>query len=140
MSYVSLERFFKKLMGRSDIDDALRRLDVLIQEEHRMAAAQGLRATHRVDELVIEIQHDVQGVDERVRGVDERTQGVDERMQGVDDRVKDGGDKIDVAIDGTHLLFACHCIHSPLSSFATRYAANQGRTSASSNPHKRSEA
>ena len=43
-----LERFMKKLVGRSDIEDALRRFDKLTQEEGRMAAAEGLRATHAV--------------------------------------------------------------------------------------------
>jgi len=38
----------KKVVGRSEIDDALRRLEKLAQEEHRMATAQGLRATHGV--------------------------------------------------------------------------------------------
>ncbi len=42
------ERFLKKLTGRSEIDDALRRLDKLTQEEHRMATAQALRATHDI--------------------------------------------------------------------------------------------
>jgi len=42
------EKFLKKLAGRSEIDDALRRLDKLTQEEHRMATAQDLRATHGV--------------------------------------------------------------------------------------------
>ncbi|KAF8487531.1 hypothetical protein DFH94DRAFT_678537 [Russula ochroleuca] len=41
-----IKRFLKKLVGRSDIEDALRRLDKLTQEESRMAVAQGLRATH----------------------------------------------------------------------------------------------
>ena len=45
-AYCSLERFFKKVAGRSDIEDALRRLDKLTQEEHWMTSAQGLRATH----------------------------------------------------------------------------------------------
>ena len=40
------EKFFKKVARRSEIDDALRRLDKLTQEEHRMATAQALRATH----------------------------------------------------------------------------------------------
>ena len=42
------EKFLKKVAGRSEIDDALRRLDKLTQEEHRMATAQALRATHGV--------------------------------------------------------------------------------------------
>jgi hypothetical protein len=52
------------LMGRTDIKDALGRLDRLTQEEVRMAAAQGLKATHEVDDKV-------QAVDDRVREVGE---------------------------------------------------------------------
>jgi hypothetical protein len=55
----------KKLVGRTDIEDALNRLDRLTQDEVRMAAAQGLKATHEVDDKV-------QGVDNKVRGVDDK--------------------------------------------------------------------
>ncbi len=46
------ERFLKKVAGMSEIDGALRRLDKLTQEEHRMATAQDLRATHSVRDKV----------------------------------------------------------------------------------------
>ena len=36
----------KKLVGRRDMEDALKRLDKLTQEEARMAAAENLRLTH----------------------------------------------------------------------------------------------
>ena len=42
----------KKLVGRTDIEDALVRLDRLTQDEVRMAAAQGLKATHDVDDKI----------------------------------------------------------------------------------------
>jgi len=45
-AHCSIERFLKKVAGRSDVEDALRRLDKLTQEEHRMTCAQGLKATH----------------------------------------------------------------------------------------------
>jgi hypothetical protein len=48
----------KKLVGRTDLEDGLGRLDRLTQEEARMAAAQGLKATS--------------GVDNRVKGVDDK--------------------------------------------------------------------
>jgi hypothetical protein len=51
--YRSLERSVKKLVGRANIEDALRRLDKLTHEEGRMAAAQSLRATHGVGERVM---------------------------------------------------------------------------------------
>ena len=46
------EKFLKKLVGRKDIEDALKRLDRLTQEEARMAAAQILNLTHTVDNKV----------------------------------------------------------------------------------------
>jgi len=49
----------KKLVGRTDIEDTLGRLDRLTQDEVRMAAAEGLKATHEVD-------NKVQGVGDKV--------------------------------------------------------------------------
>jgi hypothetical protein len=42
----------KKLLGRNDIDDALKRLDSLTIEEARMAIAEILKVTNRVDNKV----------------------------------------------------------------------------------------
>ena len=44
----------KKVAGRSDLEVALRRLDKLVQEEHRMTSVQSLRAMHDVGERVID--------------------------------------------------------------------------------------
>ena len=46
-------------MGRAGLEDGLRRLDRLTQEEILMAASQGLKATHEVDRKV-------QGVDDKI--------------------------------------------------------------------------
>ncbi|KAH9061943.1 hypothetical protein EDB87DRAFT_1821504, partial [Lactarius vividus] len=40
--------YFRKLLGRTDIEDALRKLDGLIQEEVRMAIAQTMKATYEL--------------------------------------------------------------------------------------------
>ena len=42
----------RKLLGRNDIDDALKRLDTLTMEEVRMATAETLNVTHSVDDKV----------------------------------------------------------------------------------------
>ena len=47
-SRVSSGLFARKLLGRTDIEDALKRLDSLIQEEVQMAIAQILKATNEV--------------------------------------------------------------------------------------------
>jgi hypothetical protein len=42
----------KKLLGKNDIEDSLKRLDTLTQEEARMATAEVLRVTHSVNDKV----------------------------------------------------------------------------------------
>jgi hypothetical protein len=42
------ENFLKTLIGKKDLDDALKRLDKLTQDEARMAAAEILKFTHIV--------------------------------------------------------------------------------------------
>jgi hypothetical protein len=45
----TVEKFLKKLLGRNDVEDALKRLDKLTQEEARMAMAEMLKITRGVD-------------------------------------------------------------------------------------------
>jgi archaellum component FlaC len=108
------EKYLKKLMGKNDIEDALKRLDRLTQEEARMAAAQLLKVMNTINSDVREIADNVLVVDERVAGVDDRVAGVDEhvasvdervagvndRVKDVDDRVKDVDDKLVAVLDG----------------------------------------
>jgi hypothetical protein len=73
------------LIGRVDIEDALKRLDKLTQEEARMATTQLLKATR--------------GVDDRVRGVGDQVAGVDGRMNAIDGKVAR-------IIDGTRIIYS----------------------------------
>jgi hypothetical protein len=59
----------KRLIGRTDMEDALKRLDKLTQEEGRMAIAGNLMATHAVDEKVRRIDDRVTSVNDRVAEV-----------------------------------------------------------------------
>jgi len=56
------EKYLKKVVGISDMEDALARLDQLTQEEVRMAAAQGLKATHAVHDEVKSVDDKVQQI------------------------------------------------------------------------------
>ena len=98
-TYGWLEKYVKKFVGRADIEDAMGRLDRLTQEEVRMASAQGLKATHDVDEKVHAIDDKAQSIDNKVQVVDDKVQGVDDKVQGVDDRMRDVDDKIDFIIE-----------------------------------------
>ena len=46
----------KKLIGKKEMEDALKRLDKLTQDEARMAAAEILKLTHVVDNKVTSLQ------------------------------------------------------------------------------------
>jgi len=67
-----------RTVGKSGIEDALRRLDKLTQEEVRMATAQLLEITH----------------------------GVDDKLKGVDDKVKDVSDGVKLVLDGARDIFS----------------------------------
>ena len=47
-----LEKFGKRLIGKTELEDALKRLDRLAHEEAWMGIAQNLKATHDVGERV----------------------------------------------------------------------------------------
>ena len=68
-----LEKYGKRLIGKTDMEDALKKLDDLTQEEARMMIAENLRAMHAVDESV--------------RGVTERVVSVDDKVENVNDKV-----------------------------------------------------
>jgi len=77
------EKYLKKLIGKNDIEDALKRLDRLTQEEARMAAAQLLRVTSVIDNGVREVSDNVFVVNNRVAGVDGRVKAVDDKIDQV---------------------------------------------------------
>jgi hypothetical protein len=97
------EKYLKKLIGKNDIEDALKRLDSLTQEEARMAAAQLLKVTNTINDRVGGIADNVLVVDNRVAGVDEHVAGMDERVAGVVDRVT----CVDARVAGVDDRVAC---------------------------------
>ena len=97
------EKYVMKLFGkRTDIEDGLKRLDSLTQEEAQMAAAQVMKATHAVDETgrVMGVADIAVCVDNRVAGVSGQVQGVSGQVQGISDQVQGVNDSVTVAMDG----------------------------------------
>jgi hypothetical protein len=64
-----IEKFGKKLIGKTDLEDALKRLDKLTQDEARMATAEVLRATHAINERVLAVDDRVASVGNQVAEV-----------------------------------------------------------------------
>jgi len=98
----------KKLVGNTEMEDRLRKLDRLTQEEARMAAAENMRITRSVEGKVMGVDDKVKDIDEgvqyvrsgvedvgkKVQGVDDKVEGIGKRVQGVDDRVEDVGKSV----------------------------------------------
>ena len=72
------EKFFKKLVGRKDVEDALQRLDQLTQEEARMAAAETLTISCGNNDNVKDASQKVQSVDAKVASVDHKSGSVNQ--------------------------------------------------------------
>ena len=69
------------------MEDALKRLDRLTQEEARMAAAENLKATCTVDKRLQGVADTVIAMNTRVADVDQ-VAGVSNQVASVDDQVK----------------------------------------------------
>ncbi|KAH9169397.1 hypothetical protein EDB89DRAFT_2099004 [Lactarius sanguifluus] len=97
----SAKRFLKRLAGRTDLEDAVKKLDRLTQEEARMALAEVLRITHSVRDEVEVVDGKVVDVGDKVQRVDEKVQiAIDgARLQG--DNGDDERSKIDYSTDGS---------------------------------------
>ena len=72
------EKFFRKLAGMADLENALKKLDRLTQEEARMANAEVLRLAH-------DIRDGIKIVDGKVEQVGSKVQCVDDKVQVVID-------------------------------------------------------
>jgi hypothetical protein len=81
--YATSEKYLNKLVGRTDMEDALARLDKLTQDEVRMVAAEVLKTTHGVDDRVAAVDDNVRVVRNEMQGVRKQVQAVDERVNTV---------------------------------------------------------
>ena len=88
------EKFFRKLAGMAELEDALNKLDRLTQEEARMAHAEVLRITHS-------IRNEVKIVDGKVDRVEDKVEEVGGK---VGSQVQSVDEKIQVVIDGARGL------------------------------------
>ncbi|KAN0139438.1 hypothetical protein V8E53_002939 [Lactarius tabidus] len=92
----SAKKFLRRLAGMVDLEDALKKLDRLTQEEARMAHAEVLRTTHS-------IRNEVKIVDGKVERVEDKVEGVGDKVEEVGDKVGDKvqcvDDKVQVIID-----------------------------------------
>ena len=82
------EKFLKRVVGWTDLEDGLKRLDKLIYEEIAMANAEQLNITCNIDNRVTEVDQVVRRVDENVLAVQSQVEIVNDNIQVVDDKVQ----------------------------------------------------
>jgi archaellum component FlaC len=81
-------KYFKKLLGMKDIEEALQRLDKFTQEEARMAATEALSITRGISDKVNDVDERLEGVDGKIQSVDVKVEGIDEKVLGVDSKIQ----------------------------------------------------
>ena len=81
----------------ADLEDALKKLDRLTQEEARMANAEVMRIAHSIRDEVKIVDGKVEGVDGKVDAVGDKVEDVGDKVEGVDEKVQ-------VVIDGARGL------------------------------------
>ncbi|KAI9438088.1 hypothetical protein H4582DRAFT_1852824 [Lactarius indigo] len=91
----SAKRFLKKLTGRTDLEDAVKKLDRLTQEEARIALAEVRKITHIVHDDVKVVDGKVEGLDDKVDDMSNRVEKMGDKMDDIGDKVDDMGDKVE---------------------------------------------
>ena len=89
------EKFLRKLAGKNDLEDALRRLDRLTQEEARAVLAENLKVAQNVRDEVKVVGGNVERVEDKVEVVGEKVDDVGEKVDDVGEKVDDVGEKVD---------------------------------------------
>jgi archaellum component FlaC len=83
------------MVGNTDIEDSLQRLDKLTQEEARMASAELMKISHGIDDKLVGVDEGVKGIDERVQEIKGDVRNVGSKAEDVNDRVQGVKHKLD---------------------------------------------
>ena len=73
----------------ANLEDALKKLDRLTQEEARMALAEVLRIAHNIRDEVKVVDGKVENIGDKVQGVDDKVQVVIDGARGLSSRLLD---------------------------------------------------
>ena len=98
------ESFLRKLIGRKDVEDALRRLDQLTQEEARMAVIEAMKIAHNIGDKVNDVDEKLEGVDHRVLDVSVQVEEVDSKLEIIDRKVQSACHNVVSVVEGRSYL------------------------------------
>ena len=72
------EKYLKRLVGRTDVENALKRLDMLTQREMQTAVARNLEVTHGIKAITSDVSGNVNVLKEVTRSVDNNVRAIRE--------------------------------------------------------------
>ncbi|KAI9437172.1 hypothetical protein H4582DRAFT_2129604 [Lactarius indigo] len=82
------KKFLKKVAGGTDLEDGLKKLEKLTNEEVVMASSQVLKVTHTIDNKVTAVGDGMKGVEEKVQVVESEVRVVESEVQVVKSEVQ----------------------------------------------------
>ena len=94
----------KRVAGRTDLEDGLKKLDKMTLEEVAMASAQLLKVAHDIHDEVTIVAHGVGGVDQKVQVVVAQGEDIKLDIQAVSDQVGLVDRRVQVIVDGTNVI------------------------------------
>ncbi len=97
-AHIGLEKILKRVAGITNLEDGLKKLDKMTNEEARMANAEVRKLAHGINKKV-------EGVDEKVKGIGAQVKHVEERVQDVHENVKVVEEKMQIIIGGGKPVF-----------------------------------
>ena len=82
------EKILKKLVGRTDVEDALSRLDMLTKEETSMMVMRNLEVTQHVESVVHDVDGNVKASKVLTEDIDGNVKATKVLIEDIDDNVK----------------------------------------------------
>ncbi|KAI9439163.1 hypothetical protein H4582DRAFT_1775797, partial [Lactarius indigo] len=103
MKQSRFRKIIKKVVGKTKLEDGLKRLDKMTNDEAQMAIMELLRVTHNIDATIEGVDKNVQGIGAQVKDVDENMQGVKRDVRHVGENVESVKERMQTVINGKQM-------------------------------------
>ena len=87
-AYCGSEKILRKLVGKTDVEDALSRLDMLTKEETLMMVVRNLEVTHHVDGNVKATKVVAEDIDNNVKVTKLLVEDIEDNVKGIEGQVE----------------------------------------------------
>ena len=88
LAYCGSEKILKKLVGKTDVEDALSQLDTLTKEETLMVVVRNLEVTHHVDGNINATKLVAEDIDNTVKVTKLLVEDIEDNVKGIEGQVE----------------------------------------------------